>query len=116
MTFLEQLRTLDINDIGRWPLLFRALLIGLLFVLVVFIGIWFQIIKDKNPALEHARQQELTLRSTFEGKQRQARVLPGVLIPAEPFEVGDVRLVEVRDMGHGHPASVEIGRARPTQP
>ena len=72
MNFLEQLRTLDFNDIGRWPLLFRALLIGLLFLIVVSIGIWFKIIKEKSPQLERVQAEEQTLRQTFEGKQRQA--------------------------------------------
>ena len=39
MNFLEELRSLDPNDIGRWPLLFRALFIGILFVLVLGGGI-----------------------------------------------------------------------------
>lgn len=72
MNFLDQLRSLDFNDIGRWPLLFRSLLIGLLFLLVVAVGIYLQVIKDKNPKLERAAQQEVTLKQTFEGKQRQA--------------------------------------------
>ena len=72
MNFLDQLRALDINDIGRWPLLFRALLIGLLFLLVVSIGVYLQIFKEKNPQLERVQQEEQSLRATFEGKQRQA--------------------------------------------
>lgn len=72
MNFLDQLRSLDFNDIGRWPLLFRALFIGLLFVLVVSTGVWLKIIKEKNPQLEQVKQQETSLKRDFEDKQRQA--------------------------------------------
>ena len=72
MNVLEELQTLDVNDIGRWPLVFRAAVIGTVFLGVAFIGVWFTIVKDKAPALERVKQEELTLRSTFENKQRKA--------------------------------------------
>jgi type IV pilus assembly protein PilO len=72
MNVLEELRTLDVNDVGRWPLAFRAAVIGILFVLVVGIGVWFWIVKDMRPQLERAEQEEQTLRVAFENKQRKA--------------------------------------------
>lgn len=72
MNVLEELRTLDVNDVGRWPLAFRAAVIGIVFVLVVGIGVWFWIVKDMSPQLERAEQEEQTLRVAFENKQRKA--------------------------------------------
>lgn len=72
MNFLEELRSLDINDIGRWPLLFRALFIGLIFLLVAGGGIYQFIYKSKVPALEKAEAEETELRSDFEDKQKKA--------------------------------------------
>jgi type IV pilus assembly protein PilO len=72
MNFLEQLRKLDANDIGRWPLLFRALLIGILFVAVVGGGTYIFVVKSQLPELERAEQKEAELKTTFETRQRKA--------------------------------------------
>lgn len=72
MNFLEQLQSLDINDIGRAPLAIRALLIVVLFVVVSGGGIYYFVYKDKVPILERAEAEENTLKSTFERKQRKA--------------------------------------------
>jgi type IV pilus assembly protein PilO len=72
MNVLEELRTLDVNDVGRWPLAFRTAVIAIVFVLVVGIGVWFWIVKDMRPQLQRAEQEEQTLRVAFENKQRKA--------------------------------------------
>ena len=72
MNLIEELRSLDVNDIGRWPLFFRAAVIALVFVAVTFAGIWFTIVKDKAPVLQRAEVKEQELRVTFENKQRKA--------------------------------------------
>ena len=72
MNLIEELQSLDVNDIGRWPLVFRAAVIGIVFVVVVGAGIWFTIVKDKYPQLQRAKEDEQTLRVTFENKQRKA--------------------------------------------
>ena len=72
MNIVEELKSLDINDVGRWPLVFRAAVIALVFVAVCALGIWFTIIKDKSPLLVRAEQEEVELRITFENKQRKA--------------------------------------------
>lgn len=72
MNVLEELRTLDVNDVGRWPFAFRAAVIAIVFVLVVGIGVWFWIVKDMRPQLQRAEQEEQTLRVAFENKQRKA--------------------------------------------
>ena len=72
MNVLDELKSLDVNDVGRWPLVFRAAVIGLVLVIVVGAGIWFTIVKDKYPQLQRAQEDEQTLRVTFENKQRKA--------------------------------------------
>lgn len=70
--FLDELRSLDVNDVGRWPLVFRAITIGLIFTAVAAAAIYYTVIKQKIPVLESAEQQELKLRGAFELKQRKA--------------------------------------------
>ncbi|HSN51889.1 MAG TPA: type 4a pilus biogenesis protein PilO [Woeseiaceae bacterium] len=72
MNLIEELQSLDVNDIGRWPLVFRAAVIVLVFIAVTFAGIWFTIVKDKAPVLQRAEAEEQELRVTFENKQRKA--------------------------------------------
>lgn len=72
MNLLEELQSLDVNDVGRWPLAFRAAVIVLVFIAVTFAGIWFTIVKDKAPQLTRAEAVEQELRVTFENKQRKA--------------------------------------------
>jgi type IV pilus assembly protein PilO len=72
MNLIDELQSLDVNDIGRWPLVFRAAVIALVFVAVTFAGIWFTIVKDKSPVLQRAEAEEQELRVTFENKQRKA--------------------------------------------
>jgi type IV pilus assembly protein PilO len=72
MNVLEELKSLDVNDVGRWPLLFRAAVIVIVFAAVTATGVWFTIVKDKAPQLQRAKQDETELRLTFENKQRKA--------------------------------------------
>ena len=72
MNVVEELQSLDINDVGRWPLIFRAAVIAIVFVVVVGFGIYWFIIQDKQPVLQRERATEETLRVTFENKQKKA--------------------------------------------
>jgi len=72
MNLVEELQSLDANDVGRWPLPFRIAVIVLVFVLVTGLGIYFFIVKDKAPQLERERGEEVELRLTFENKQKKA--------------------------------------------
>ena len=72
MNVVDELKYLDVNDVGRWPLLFRASVIFIVFLAVVGAGVWFTIIKDRLPELQRAQDDESTLRVTFENKQRKA--------------------------------------------
>ena len=72
MNLVEELQSLDVNDVGRWPLVFRAAVIAIVFLAVTFAGVWFTIVKDKAPQLQAAEAEEQELRVTFENKQRKA--------------------------------------------
>ncbi len=72
MNLLDELRALDVNDVGRWPFVFRAAVIGLVFAIVLGFGIYFFIIEDRLPQLKREQQTETDLRVTFENKQRKA--------------------------------------------
>jgi type IV pilus assembly protein PilO len=72
MNLVEELQSLDANDVGRWPLPFRIAVIMIVFVLVTGLGIYFTIVKDKAPLLERAQNEEQELRLAFENKQRKA--------------------------------------------
>lgn len=70
--FFDDLRALDVNDVGRWPLLFRGLAIGLIFVIATAAATYYTVVKQKLPVLEAAQQEEQKLRGAFELKQRKA--------------------------------------------
>ena len=72
MNLVEELQSLDANDVGRWPLAFRAAVIVVVFILVTGLGIYWFIVKDKAPQLERERGEEVELRLTFENKQQKA--------------------------------------------
>jgi type IV pilus assembly protein PilO len=72
MNLVEELQSLDANDVGRWPLPFRVAVIAIVFLLVTGLGIYWFIVKDKAPQLERAQAEEQELRTTFENKQRKA--------------------------------------------
>ncbi|WP_405225075.1 type IV pilus inner membrane component PilO [Lentisalinibacter sediminis] len=72
MNVLEELRNLDTNDVGRWPLAFRVGAIVIVFVAVTVFGIYMTVVKNKVPLLERAEAREQELRQTFETKQSKA--------------------------------------------
>ncbi|MEL7536845.1 MAG: type 4a pilus biogenesis protein PilO [Pseudomonadota bacterium] len=72
MNLVEELKSLDTNDPGRWPLPFRIAAIVILFVLVFGAGSYYLVYKKKQPELELAQNREAELRSQFESDQRKA--------------------------------------------
>ena len=72
MNLIEEIQSLDANDVGRWPLPFRVGVIAIVFLLVTGLGIYWFIVKDKAPLLERAQSEEQELRTAFENKQRKA--------------------------------------------
>ena len=69
---LEQIRELDPNDPGRWPLPFRAGAIAIVFVIATAALVYFLAWKPKKPEIDTARAEETTLLQTLEQKARKA--------------------------------------------
>jgi type IV pilus assembly protein PilO len=72
MSIVDDLRNLDTNDPGRWPLPIRVGAVALLFVAVVAIGVYVFVIQEEVPNLERAQRDEVDLRTKFEDTQRKA--------------------------------------------
>ena len=70
MTFNE-LQNLDPANIGSWPGVVRALLFLAISAAVLGAGYYF-IVQHQIAALEKVRDSEITLKTTFESKQRKA--------------------------------------------
>jgi len=68
----EQLRNLDPNDPGRWPLAARIGTVVLLFMFAASAGYWYFVWKAKRPELLEARAKETELWGTLETKARKA--------------------------------------------
>ena len=72
MNVVEELTRLAVTAVGRWPLVFRAAVIVIVFAAVTGLGVYWTIIKDKAPQLQRAKADEVTLLQTFEIKMRKA--------------------------------------------
>ena len=72
MSIVDELRSLDTNDPGRWPLPFRVGAIAIAFAAVAAFGIYWFVVKQEMPLLERAEQEEADLRVQFEDRQRKA--------------------------------------------
>jgi type IV pilus assembly protein PilO len=69
---LDQIRDLDPNDPGRWPIAFRAGAIAIVFVVAVVALVYFLAWKPKKPEIDTARAEEGTLLTTLEQKAKKA--------------------------------------------
>lgn len=72
MSIIDDLRALDTNDPGRWPLPFRIVAVALAFVAVIAFGIYFFVWSDDKPVLDRAQREETELKAAFEDRQRKA--------------------------------------------
>ena len=72
MSIVDDLRALDMNEPGRWPMPIRMIAVGIAFAAVFAFGLYMFVIQDEKPQLDRAKQEEEGLRSTFEEKQRMA--------------------------------------------
>jgi type IV pilus assembly protein PilO len=72
MSIVDELRSLDTSDPGRWPLPIRAGAVALAFVAVAAFGIYMFVIQEEMPLLERAQREEVDLRKQFEDRQRKA--------------------------------------------
>jgi type IV pilus assembly protein PilO len=69
---LDQLRNLDPNDPGRWPLGVRISTVALVFLLAASAGYYFFVWKSQRPLLLEARAKETELMESLRTKARRA--------------------------------------------
>jgi type IV pilus assembly protein PilO len=72
MNLLDQLKTLDPRDVGRWPAPVRGFFVLLAFCAVAALGWYTFVWNDDRPLLEKAESDEQDLRKQFETKQQRA--------------------------------------------
>lgn len=70
--FIEQLKSIDPKDVGRWPLPVRAFFVALIFVVATGVA-WYLFVWDSDrPVLLKAEAEEQDLRQQFDTKQQRA--------------------------------------------
>jgi type IV pilus assembly protein PilO len=72
MSIIDDLRGLDTNDPGRWPLPFRVAAVAIAFVAVIAIGVYYFVWLDDKPTLDREKRKETELKAAFEDRQRKA--------------------------------------------
>jgi type IV pilus assembly protein PilO len=72
VNFIQELRQLDFNDIGRWPFVFHIFFVGVFFAVAAILGFYMLVYRNQMPLLDQAERQEQELRASFEQKQRKA--------------------------------------------
>jgi len=72
MSILDDLKSLDPNDPGRWPLPVRAGTVALCFVILSAVLFYFFVWSDQKPRLDLATAEEQELRDTFKTKHSKA--------------------------------------------
>ena len=72
MNLMEELRTLDPRDPGRWPLPIQAGAVAIWFVLLTFILSYAFVWNDKRPELDQRESEEQQLRNEFQTKHAKA--------------------------------------------
>jgi type IV pilus assembly protein PilO len=72
VNFLEELRSLDPQDPGRWPFPIRMGFVVIWFVALTFALIYFVVWSAKQPDLERVQGEEHSLRDEFTNKHAKA--------------------------------------------
>jgi type IV pilus assembly protein PilO len=72
MNLMQELRSLDPRDPGRWPFAFRAIAVAVCFVVLSAVLIYFFVWQDRMPQLQQREDQEMQLRSEYRTKHAKA--------------------------------------------
>ena len=72
MSILDDIKSLDPNDPGRWPLPVRVGFVAICFMVLAAFLFWFFVWSDQKPRLDEAGAREIELRNTFKAKHSKA--------------------------------------------
>jgi type IV pilus assembly protein PilO len=72
MNLMEELRSLDPRDPGRWPLAARAGAVGLCFLVLAVVLTYVFVWDEQRPELQRREDTEQTLRQEFKAKHAKA--------------------------------------------
>ncbi len=72
MSILDDIKSLDPNDPGRWPLPVRAAFVAVCFLVLSGVLFYFFVWSDQKPRLDQAAAEEQELRDTFKTKHSKA--------------------------------------------
>jgi type IV pilus assembly protein PilO len=72
MSILDDLKSLDPNDPGRWPLPVRAGAVAICFAILSGVLFYFLVWSDQKPRLDQSTAAEQELRNTFKTKHSRA--------------------------------------------
>src|SRR4030095_16524294 len=72
MSIIDDLKSLDPNDPGRWPLPVRAGFVALCFVILSAALFYFFVWSNQKPRLDQAAAEEIELRNSFQAKHSKA--------------------------------------------
>jgi type IV pilus assembly protein PilO len=76
VSFFDDLRNLDRNNVGGWPKSIKTFFAVLIIALILLAGWWFKI-RGQQEELETKQRQEETLKKEFVTKQQKVVNLPG---------------------------------------
>lgn len=72
MNLIEELRTLNVREPGRWPFAIHVFAVLVSFVVLSGILIYVFVWEDRMPALQAVQDQEMKLRAEFKDKHSKA--------------------------------------------
>jgi len=72
MSLMDEIRTLNVREPGRWPFAVRAIAVAICFLIVTGILIYIFVWEDRMPALQRSQDQETSLRAEFKDKHAKA--------------------------------------------
>ncbi len=125
---LEDLKTLNLKDIGGWPVLPKILVLAALLIAVIFAGYWFDW-SGQLEQLESAKEEETKLRDVYLAKKKQAINLEtyrqqnieieqsfGALLKQLPNKSEmDALLVDINQAGLGRGLEFELFKPAPNE-
>ncbi|MBS0586694.1 type 4a pilus biogenesis protein PilO [Nitrosomonas sp.] len=82
---LIELRQLDINQAGNWPVPIKIAVLAVLFIAIVIAG-YFLIWQDQTEMLEKIQAEEETLKNTYLIKKKSAVNLPALRVQLGEIE------------------------------